>query len=50
MVGFPAYVSLHDIVVLMFHGTSLIDMNMSIPGLKNEIFSNHERINTRLAI
>ena len=36
MVGSPAYVSLHDIVVLMFHGTSLIDMNMSIPGLKNE--------------
>ena len=36
MVGCPAYVSLHGITTLLFHGTSLIDMNMSIPGLKNE--------------
>ena len=36
MVGCPALVDLHGVVVQMFHGTSLIDLNMSIPGLTNE--------------
>jgi DNA polymerase II small subunit len=36
MVGCPALVELHGIKTQIFHGTSLIDMNMSIPGLKNE--------------
>ncbi len=36
MLGCPAMVSLHGIKVQMFHGTSLIDMNMSIPGMSHE--------------
>jgi DNA polymerase II small subunit len=36
MVGCPALVNLHGVSVQMFHGTSLIDLNMSIPGLNNE--------------
>jgi len=36
MVGCPAIVSLHGIKTELFHGTPLIDMNMSIPGLSNE--------------
>jgi DNA polymerase II small subunit len=36
MVGCPATVNLHGVNTTIFHGTSLIDMNMSIPGLKNE--------------
>lgn len=36
MVGCPTMVSLHGIKVQMFHGTSLIDMNMSIPGMSHE--------------
>jgi DNA polymerase II small subunit len=36
MVGCPSLVSLHGIKTQLFHGTSLIDMNMSIPGMKNE--------------
>jgi DNA polymerase II small subunit len=36
MVGCPALVSLHGITTQIFHGTSLIDLNMSIPGMTNE--------------
>ena len=36
IMGCPATVALHGIKTTIFHGTSLIDMNMSIPGLKNE--------------
>ncbi|MHA2000928.1 MAG: metallophosphoesterase [Promethearchaeota archaeon] len=36
MLGCPSMVSLHGIKTQIFHGTSLIDMNMMIPGLSNE--------------
>ncbi len=36
MMGNPTTVSLHGIKTQMFHGTSLIDINMSIPGMSNE--------------
>ncbi len=36
MVGCPSRVELHGVSVEMFHGTSLIDMNMSIPGMTHE--------------
>lgn len=36
MVGCPAMLDIHGVKIQMFHGTSLIDMNMSIPGMANE--------------
>lgn len=36
MVGNPAMVSLHGIKTQLYHGTSLIDINMAIPGMSNE--------------
>ncbi len=36
MVGCPSLVSLHGIKTELFHGTSLIDINMMIPGLNND--------------
>lgn len=36
MVGCPALVELHGVKTQIFHGTSLIDLNMSIPGMTNE--------------
>ena len=36
MVGCPSLVSLHGIKTQLFHGTSLIDINMMIPGLTND--------------
>ncbi|MHA1675145.1 MAG: metallophosphoesterase [Promethearchaeota archaeon] len=36
MMGNPTTLSLHGIKTQMFHGTSLIDINMSIPGMSNE--------------
>ena len=36
MVGCPSLVSLHGIKTELYHGTSLIDLNMMIPGLNND--------------
>ncbi|MHA1889198.1 MAG: metallophosphoesterase [Promethearchaeota archaeon] len=36
MLGNPSMVSLHGIKTQLFHGTSLIDLNMAIPGMSNE--------------
>ncbi|MCF2139129.1 MAG: hypothetical protein K9W44_03655 [Candidatus Lokiarchaeota archaeon] len=36
LLGNPAMVSLHGIKTQLFHGTSLIDLNMAIPGMTNE--------------
>jgi len=36
MVGCPSLVSLHGIKTKLYHGTSLIDINMMIPGLTND--------------
>ncbi|MHA1610640.1 MAG: metallophosphoesterase [Promethearchaeota archaeon] len=36
MMGNPTTLSFHGIKTQMFHGTSLIDINMSIPGMSNE--------------
>ncbi|MHA1766212.1 MAG: metallophosphoesterase [Promethearchaeota archaeon] len=36
MVGCPSLVSLHGIKTELYHGTSLIDINMMIPGLSND--------------
>lgn len=34
--GNPSMVKLHGLKFLMFHGDSIFDMNISVPGLKNE--------------
>ncbi len=36
MLGCPSLVSLHGVKTQLFHGTSLIDLNMTIPGMTNE--------------
>ncbi|MHA1734162.1 MAG: DNA-directed DNA polymerase II small subunit [Promethearchaeota archaeon] len=35
-VGNPALVQIHGIKTLMYHGESLIDINMTVPGLSND--------------
>jgi len=49
MVGCPSLVSLHGIKTELYHGTSLIDINMMIPGLNNDdpYSSMKEMIRTR---
>ncbi len=35
-VGNPSYIQTHDVSTLVYHGDSLLDMNMLIPGLEND--------------
>lgn len=35
-VGNPSYIKTHEVTTLVFHGDSMLDMNMLIPGLEND--------------